>query len=226
MPGLRVTRIDPRAETRAYADRILATKGRNLDDNGRAMLAEDLRSPCTEEVAVFHAFSKAVFEANTGFVVVDTAPTGHTLLLLDAAGSFHREVIRNMEGSSGVRKVVTPLMRLRDPAYTKLLLVTLPETTPVQEAADLQEDLRRAGVEPHAWVVNGSLAAAGVTDPVLARRAAAEVEQVRRVRDELARRVVIVPWVAEPPVGPDPLRRLAAGWTPSGPASIEPPRRK
>ena len=209
LPGLRVTRIDPKAETRAYTERIIASKGHNLDENGPAMLAEDLRSPCTEEVAVFHAFSRVVAEARSGFVVIDTAPTGHTLLLLDATGSFHREVMRNMEKSAGVRNVVTPMMRLRDPAYSKLLLVTLPETTPVQEGAELQDDLRRAGLQPYAWVVNNSLAATGTTDPILARRARAEIEQIRRVMDGLAERVVLIPWSVDPPVGIEPLRALA-----------------
>jgi arsenite-transporting ATPase len=207
VPGLRVTRIDPQVETRAYTERVLATRGQHLDENGRAMLAEDLRSPCTEEVAVFHAFSTVVAEARSGFVIVDTAPTGHTLLLLDAAGSFHREVVRNAERSPGAR-VVTPMMRLRDPAYSKLLLVTLPETTPVQEAAELQEDLRRAGLEPYAWVINSSLAATGTTDPVLASRSRAEVAQIRRVMEGLAERVVLIPWSVEPPVGIGPLRGL------------------
>jgi len=208
VPGLRVTRIDPQAETRAYTERILATKGHNLDADGRAMLAEDLRSPCTEEVAVFHAFSKVIAEARSGFVVIDTAPTGHTLLLLDAAGSFHREVMRNMEKASGVHNAVTPMMRLRDASYSKLLLVTLPEITPVQEAAELQEDLRRAGLEPYAWVINNSLAATRATDPILASRASAEIEQIRRVTDGLATRVVLIPWSIDPPVGPEPLRVL------------------
>ena len=211
VPGLRVTRIDPKAETRAYSDHILASKGHNLDDNGRAMLAEDLRSPCTEEVAVFHAFSKVVSEARSGFVVIDTAPTGHTLLLLDAAGSFHREVMRNMEKTLGVRGAVTPMMRLRDPAYTKVLLVTLAETTPVQEAADLQEDLRRAGLQPLAWVVNNSLAATETTDPILASRARTEIEQIRRVMNGLAERVVLIPWSVDPPIGTEALRGLANG---------------
>lgn len=208
VPGLRVTRIDPKEETRAYSDRILETKGQHLDDNGRAMLAEDLRSPCTEEVAVFHAFSKVVSEARSAYVVVDTAPTGHTLLLLDAAGSFHREVMRNMEKTLGARNAVTPMMRLRDPAYTKVLLVTLAENTPVQEAAELQEDLRRAGVEPYAWVINNSLAASGTSDPILAGRAREELAQIRRVRNGLATRLVLIPKCADLPVGVELLLAL------------------
>jgi arsenite/tail-anchored protein-transporting ATPase len=90
-----------------------------------------------------------------------------------------------------------------------VLLVTLPETTPVQEAAELQDDLRRAGLEPYAWVVNNSLAATGTADPVLARRAAAEVDQIRRVADSLASRVVLIPWAVDTPVGTKPLRALA-----------------
>ena len=206
VPGLTVSRIDPAAETKAYVARALANKGASLDAEGRALLEEDLRSPCTEEVAVFHAFSHIVSSARRGIVVLDTAPTGHTLLLLDATGAYHREVTRDVQGT-GVR-LITPLMRLRDPAYTKVLLVTLPETTPVSETASLQADLRRAGVEPYAWVVNRALAASDTRDPLLRSRIAAELVQVARVRDGLAQRVALVPWCEEEPVGPERLRAL------------------
>ncbi len=132
-------------ETAAYKEKILAHKGSSLDAASREMLIEDLSSPCTEEVAVFHAFSRIVMESRRGFVILDTAPTGHTLLLLDAAGSYHKEMLRKTEGY-GAGRAITPLMQLKDPMESKVLLVTLPETTPVSEAAALQEDLRRAGI--------------------------------------------------------------------------------
>src|ERR1017187_647800 len=143
--GLEVSRIDPAAAVQAYRDHVIATKGKDLDEAGRAVLAEDLLSPCTEEIAVFQQFSRVLSESRRRFVVVDTAPTGHTLLLLllDATGSYHREVARHMGNS---RNFTTPLMRLQDPAQTKVILVTLAETTPVLEAQDLQEDLERAGI--------------------------------------------------------------------------------
>lgn len=142
---VQVSRIDPLVETERYRQHVLETKGKNLDEQGRALLVEDLRSPCTEEIAVFQAFSRVLREASSKFVVMDTAPTGHTLLLLDTTGSYHRDIVRHMKDASRVR---TPMMRLQDPAETKMLIVALPETTPVLEAAALQEDLRRAGVEP------------------------------------------------------------------------------
>ena len=161
MEGLTVDRIDPAAETERYIAKIMATQGKSLDEDGRALLREDLASPCTEEVAVFHAFSRVVAEARTGFVVIDTAPTGHTLLLLDATGAYHRQMTRHVEPTAPGR-MVTPLMRLQDPAYTKVILVALAETTPVSEAAMLQEDLRRASIEPFAWVINRSMSASGM----------------------------------------------------------------
>jgi arsenite/tail-anchored protein-transporting ATPase len=204
--GLTVTRIDPRAETERYSKRVMQVKGRDLDDAGRELLAEDLRSPCTEEVAVFHAFSRIVSEARRGIVVLDTAPTGHTLLLLDATGAYHREVLRT--SSMPAERVVTPMMRLRDPDHTRILIVTLPETTPVLEAEALQSDLRRADIEPWAWIVNQSLAAADTTDPLLRARAAAEVPLIERVQNQLAKRSAIVSLQAEAPVGPERLRAL------------------
>jgi arsenite/tail-anchored protein-transporting ATPase len=210
MPNLRVDRIDPKAETERYVARIMETRGRDLDEAGRALLREDLRSPCTEEVAVFHAFSRVVSEARSGFVVLDTAPTGHTLLLMDAAGAYHRQMSRSFASRPGSGRIVTPLMRLRDPAHTQVLLVTLPETTPVSEAAALQDDLRRAGIEPYSWIINRGLAGSGTTDPLLRRRMLTEAAQIVRVRHGLARRAFLLPWQAEPPVGIASLLRLAA----------------
>jgi arsenite-transporting ATPase len=208
LPRLEVSRIDPAVETKAYVDSILASKGKGLDDEARALLLEDLRSPCTEEVAVFHAFSRTVSRARQKLVVLDTAPTGHTLLLLDATGSYHREMLRRIDADL-VHRFTTPLMRLRDPTYTKIVLVTLPETTPVSEASRLQDDLRRAGIEPWAWVVNASLATSGTRDPLLGHRVAIELGQIERVR-ALARRLAVVPWCAHEPRGIEALRRITS----------------
>jgi arsenite-transporting ATPase len=197
------------AETRAYQERILTTAGKNLDADGRALLEEDLRSPCTEEVAVFHAFSRIVNDARRGIVVLDTAPTGHTLLLLDTTGAYHREVLRNTSIPAG--RVTTPLMRLQDPEHTRILIVTLPETTPVLEAERLQADLRRASIEPFAWIINQSLAATQTTDAVLSERARREIPLIERVRSELASRVAVVPMLSESPVGAERLRELTQG---------------
>lgn len=218
MPGLEIDRIDPAAETQRYIDKIMATRGRDLDADARALLLEDLRSPCTEEVAVFHAFARTINKARTSFVILDTAPTGHTLLLMDATGAYHRQMASAFEQPSSAR-MVTPLMRLQDPAYTRIVVVTLPEATPVSEAAALQADLRRARIEPYAWIVNRSLAVSGTRDPVLVARAAGEARQIQRVVRDFSRQTYIVPWMPVPPVGIDALARLAGGATPSVPAT-------
>lgn len=207
LPGLQVGRIDPKVETQRYIDKIMAARGRDLDEQGRALLLEDLQSPCTEEVAVFHAFSRTVAEARSAFVVLDTAPTGHSLLLMDATGAYHRQMTREFEGKASVH-VVTPLMRLQDASYTRIVLVTLPEVTPVSQAAALQEDLRRARIEPFAWVVNKSILAAGTHDPLLQARLEGERRQMSRMKDGLAKRVFVVPWMAQAPVGLDGLGKL------------------
>ncbi|MGJ5079786.1 arsenical pump-driving ATPase [Bradyrhizobium sp. HKCCYLS3013] len=208
IPGLTVDRIDPRRETERYVAKILASRGRDLDEQGKALLLEDLASPCTEEVAVFHAFSHVVAEARSAFVVLDTAPTGHTLLLLDATGAYHRQMTSQLEPSAAGR-LITPLMRLQDSSYTQIILVTLPETTPVSEAAALQEDLRRAGIEPFGWVINKCLAASGTRDPLLQARIARERTQIARVQDGLAKRAFIMGWRSRPPVGIEELEALS-----------------
>jgi arsenite/tail-anchored protein-transporting ATPase len=210
LPGLRVGRIDPKAETEAYIAKIMASRGKELDEQGRALLLEDLQSPCTEEVAVFHAFSRVVNEARTAFVVLDTAPTGHSLLLMDATGAYHRQMTRQYEGSTSARHIITPLMRLQDPDTTKVLIVTLPEVTPVSQAAALQDDLRRAKIEPWAWVINKSIAASGTTDPLLQARLGGEHRQAVRIAGGLASRTFVLPWLPEPPVGVQALGRLVA----------------
>lgn len=193
--GLSISRIDPQEETLAYASEVMKTAGADLDEQGRALLEEDLRSPCTEEIAVFRAFARKVAQGMEGFVVIDTAPTGHTLLLLDAAEAFHRQLSRSMaELPEAVRQL---LPRLRDPDFTRAIVVTLPEATPVHEAATLQEDLRRAGIEPYAWIVNQSLAPLDVSDPVLARRKAQETRFIEEA-ESLAGGIFLVPWLAEP----------------------------
>lgn len=212
VPNLRVTRIDPAVETRAYSNEVLEA-ATSLDARGLDLLEEDLRSPCTEEIAVFRAFARAVAEGEHGFVVLDTAPTGHTLLLLDAAEAYHREVSRTVGAVPDAVRQLLP--RLRDPTFTKVLLVTLPEATPVHEAAALQADLRRAGIEPFAWIVNQSFASDAIRDPVLRERGAREARYLAEVRDGLAARLAWVPWHANAPVGPDRLRQLAQGTAPA-----------
>ena len=208
VPGLSVSRIDPAVETRLYSEQVMAKSAPNLDEHGKALLEEDLRSPCTEEIAVFSAFAKTVARGENEFVVLDTAPTGHTLLLLDAAESYHREVSRTMSDMpEAVRRL---LPRLRDAAFTRVLLVTLPEATPVHEAARLQDDLLRAGIKPFAWVVNQTFSQEGFRDPVLVERGVRELPFIAEVRNKLSDRFALVPWKLEAPVGPERLRELAS----------------
>ncbi|HHF9884057.1 arsenite efflux transporter ATPase subunit ArsA [Citrobacter sp. FDAARGOS_156] len=204
--NLQVSRIDPHEETERYRQHVLETKGRDLDDAGKRLLEEDLRSPCTEEIAVFQAFSRVIREAGKRFVVMDTAPTGHTLLLLDATGAYHREIAKKM-GENG--HFTTPMMQLQDPERTKVLLVTLPETTPVLEAANLQADLERAGIHPWGWIINNSLSIADTRSPLLRLRAQQERPQIESVKNLHASRVALVPVLASEPTGIDKLKQLA-----------------
>lgn|SRR5208283_1207984 len=204
--GLTVSRIDAAAETRAYTEEVLRESGEGLDGKGRALLEEDLRSPCTEEIAVFRAFAEMVDRGNRGFVVIDTAPTGHTLLLLDAANAYHRDVERNLTYiPDSVRRL---LPQLRDPDFTKILIVVLPEATPVHEAARLQTDLTRAGITPHGWIINQSFAATNTSDPILSTRAGFEMRYINEVK-KLSKRVFLLPWQPDAPVGAERLQQLA-----------------
>jgi len=209
MPGLRVSYIDPKQEVKRYREHTLEAARGNLTSDKLALLEEELKSPCYEEMAVFRTFSRIVLDARKGFVVMDTAPTGHTLLLLDTAGAYHRQMTEHASGGTRIR---TPLMLLQDADYTKILIVALPETTPVLEASALQDDLRRAKIEPFAWVINASLAAAHPTDPILRARAAAEVAQITKVKEQLSHRVALIAFQIEEPTGIERLGALARTW--------------
>ena len=206
LANLSVSRIDPVAETAKYSAEVMRNAGGGLDEQGKSLLAEDLRSPCTEEIAVFRAFADAVAQGSDGFVVLDTAPTGHTVLLLDSALAYHREVTRQ---SNQMPEAVEQLLpRLRDPDYTRVLIVTLPEATPVHEAASLQRDLRRAEIEPYAWVINQCLSPLTIHDPLLQERQLHEEPYIREVMEKQSHRTVLIPWQIDPPVGKVGLEHL------------------
>ncbi|WP_088036252.1 arsenical pump-driving ATPase [Evansella clarkii] len=208
LPGeISVSRIDPEKEVEQYKQEVLTKARGELDEEGLAYLEEDLSSPCTEEIAVFRAFAKAVEKADSEFVVIDTAPTGHTLLLLDASQSYHKEIQR----SSGEvpESVVKLLPRLRNKKETDIVVVTLPEATPVLEASRLEEDLKRAGITPGWWVINQSLAAAETADHVLKARGNNEIRWIREVWSR-AENTVLIPWIKDEIQGADALRKLAS----------------
>ena len=191
---LTIMKIDPALETRRYTEEVIREAGNGLDSQGLALLEEDLRSPCTEEIAVFRAFAETVAQGEDRFVVIDTAPTGHTILLLDAAESYHKEVLRKPSGSPEAVQKLTP--RLRDPAYTRIILVTIPEATPIHEAMQLEKDLARADIRPFVWVVNQSLTPLGVSDPILRSRQAEETKHLAELANH-TQRIALMPWNAE-----------------------------
>ncbi len=200
-----VERIDPASATADYTREVLATAGAGLEGSARDVLVEDLRSPCTEEIAVFRTFAATVAKATDQVVVLDTAPSGHTLLLLDTARSFQREV--NRQSAEVPPEVGALLDRLTDADFTTILMVTLAEPTPVHEASALHEDLLRAGIRPSAWVVNQSLLATGTSDPLLAQLARHEERWIEEAAQR-GGRVALVAWQPVAPVGPRALEAM------------------
>lgn len=202
-----LSKIDPKAEVDLYRQEVISQNAELLDEEGLAVLEEDLRSPCTEEIAVFRAFAELVERSKDQIVVIDTAPTGHTLLLLDASEEYHKEVARSAgEVPDSVRKL---LPRLRNAKETAVIIVTLAEATPFYEASRLEEDLKRAEISIRWWAINQSLAASGTREPVLKGRAMAEVLWIREISKRAGGQAVIIPWRPKEIRGVEQLKELA-----------------
>ncbi|MFC7062913.1 arsenical pump-driving ATPase [Halobacillus seohaensis] len=188
---LHVSHIDPKIETERYKDQVFAESGKTLNEEEMTYLKEDLDSPCTEEIAVFRAFADVVEHSEEDYIVIDTAPTGHTLLLLDAVQSYHKEIKRSSgEVPDSVKKL---LPTLQDENYTHMCIVTLPEATPVFEAERLEADLKRASLHPSWWIMNQCLSATYTEDPMLKAKAYSEHQWIERV-NKRTEQVAVLPW--------------------------------
>ncbi len=203
---LTISRIDPVTEVAKYKEEILSNARGELDEDELAYLEEDLNSPCTEEIAVFRAFAEVVERSKDEVVVIDTAPTGHTLLLLDAAQSYQKELAKSTgEVPESVQNL---LPRLRNSNETSVLIVTLAEATPVYEATRLQEDLKRAEIYPKSWIINQSLYGTNTEDPILSVKANSEKIWIKKVSEELADQTTIIPWQIEEKLGYKKMKAL------------------
>jgi arsenite-transporting ATPase len=202
--NLTISSINPSVEVEKYKADVLANAGKDLDEQGLAYLQEDLNSPCTEEIAVFRAFAEVVAKSEKEIVVIDTAPTGHTLLLLDAAQSCSKEIARST--GEVPESVIKLLPKIRNLKETAVVIVTLAEATPVLEASRLQDDLRRANINPNWWVINQSLYATNTKDPVLREKAMAEKEWIQEVNEKAAKKCAIIPWLHEEKIGYEKLK--------------------
>lgn len=206
IPNLQIERIDPKIETENYVCSVITKNAGKLSIEDMALLEEELRSPCIEEIAVFQAFARTVAKGHNQFIVLDTAPTGHTLLLLDSTEAYHREVAKSADDLPSEVKELLP--RIRDEKYTKVLIVALPEATPTHEAKALQEDLRRANIKPYGWIINRSFAASNTNDPILIAKGLHELKYIEEITNTLSKRTVLSPWVADELVGTDSLKKL------------------
>lgn len=204
--NLHVERIDPKIEVENYVCSIIRKNAGKLSLEDMALLEEELRSPCIEEIAVFQAFAKTVAKGEDQFIVLDTAPTGHTLLLLDSTEAYHREVAKSADDIPEEVKGLLP--RIRDPKFTRVLIVALPEATPTHEAEALQEDLRRAEIEPYAWIINRSFEISGTNDEILKAKGVHELKYIEEISRKLSTKTVISPWLADELVGAENLKKL------------------
>lgn len=192
--GITMSHIDEQAELKKYQEEVLTKARKTMSADDVAYIEEDLRSPCTQEIAVFRAFAEVVEKAENQTVVIDTAPTGHTLLLLDSTQSYNQEIKRSQGEIPESAKKLLP--RLRDPKETEVVIVTLAEDTPVYEALRLEEDLRRAGIEAKWWVINSSFYRTGTTNRVLSAKVNNEIEWINKVADHSKGNYAVIGWKA------------------------------
>jgi arsenite/tail-anchored protein-transporting ATPase len=194
--NLTIEKIDPSIETQKHIDEVIALNEGKLSNEDMALLKEELSIPCIEEIAVFKAFAKTVSKAKNSFVILDTAPTGYTLLLLDASQAYHKELQKN-KSDALEEELVELLPLIKDEKHTKIVLVTLAEATPTHEAKDLQEDLKRAGIKPYAWMINRSFALTNSSNNLLCQKALNEIKYINEVKQSLSSKTLINSWVKD-----------------------------
>jgi len=190
-----ISRIDEEAELAKYKEEVLSKARETMGNDDLAYIEEDLRSPCTQEIAVFRAFAQIVEKAKNEVVVIDTAPTGHTLLLLDSTQSYHREISRLQSDIPESVKNLLPMLRNAD--ETEVLIITLAETTPVYEAMRLESDLKRAGINSKWWIINASLYATETTNKMLKAKASHEIEWINKVDKHSNGNFAVIEWKAD-----------------------------
>ena len=190
--GITVSRIDEAEVLEKYKNEVRSKAAEAVTAEDMEYIEEDLRSPCTQEIAVFKAFAEIVDKAETEIVVIDTAPTGHTLLLLDATQSYHKEVERTQGEVTGA--VANLLPRLRNSKETEVVIVTLPEATPVFEAERLQMDLQRAGINNKWWVVNACLSLTDTQNSFLKAKAQNELAWIKKVEQLSQGNTALIEW--------------------------------
>jgi arsenite-transporting ATPase len=193
--NITISNIDEDEELAKYKEEVLSKARETMSEDDLAYIEEDLRSPCTQEIAVFRAFAEIVDRSENEVVVIDTAPTGHTLLLLDATQSYHREVKRTQGEVEESDKKLLP--RLRDASETQVIIVTLPEATPVFEAMRLVEDLDRAGIKSKWWVINKSIYLTETKSSFLKAKALNEVKWIQKVAEISKGSFAVIPWKSD-----------------------------
>ena len=190
-----ISRIDEEVEFTKYKEEVLSKARETMSGDDIAYIEEDLRSPCTQEIAVFRAFAQIVEKAKNEVVVIDTAPTGHTLLLLDSTQSYHREISRLQSDIPESVKNLLPM--LRNANETEILIITLAETTPVYEAMRLESDLKRAGINSKWWIINASLYATKTANKTLKAKASNEIEWINKVDKHSNGNFAVIEWTAD-----------------------------
>jgi len=190
--GISVSHIDEKGELKKYQEEVLTKARQTMPEDDLEYVKEDLRSPCTQEIAVFRAFADIVAKSRDEIVVLDTAPTGHTILLLESTQNYNQQIENSGGAVSDAEKELLP--RLKDSNETEVIIVTLAETTPFYEAKRLLDDLKRAGLAVRWWVINASYSMADTKSDFLRAKATAELQWIHEVDNISDGQYAIIPW--------------------------------
>jgi arsenite-transporting ATPase len=217
VPNLWAAKIDPKVAAEAYKARILEdARRRGRPPEALSVMAEELDSPCTEEMAAFDRFIDYASQKDWPVIVFDTAPTGHTLRLLELPVDWSQQLdikIFASVDSSAADDVAKArfgevIAMMRDPERSTFAFVMYPEATPILEAGRAVDELRTVGIEPGLVVANMVIPEGQATTPFTQARRAMQVKYLAEMTTRFPVPVVQIPLLPGEVKGLDMLAEL------------------
>ena len=210
-------KIDPKAAAEIYKARILAdARQRGRPETTMQLMTEELDSPCTEEMAAFDKFIDYASQPDWEVVVFDTAPTGHTLRLLELPMDWSQQldvkVFASVESTAAddvaKRHFAQVIEMMRDPAQSTFAFVLYPEATPILEAWRAAQEIATVGVPTGLVVANQVIPAEQATTAFAQARRAMQEKYLAEISQRFGAPVLQIPLLAHEIKGLDLLASL------------------